>query len=109
MLDFRQGRRNKLRGLRWQVARPLVATVRDPLSSRTTYESQEDRDPRSAGCHWSAYRVGLARFRIFLLRFLLPELDQRHHRYHRFLRSEAGVPAVRPKELRPREADAAGH
>src|SRR5580658_9248809 len=73
------------------------------------HEHQEDRDPRSAGSDWPAHRVELARFRIFLLRFLLPELDQRHHRYHRFLPREAGVPAVRPKELRPHEADVAGH
>ena len=53
--------------------------------------------------------VGLARFRIFQLRFLLPELDQRHRRYHHFLRPEAEVPAVRPKELRPCETGAACH
>src|ERR1035438_716440 len=80
-----------------------------PASLKDRHEHQEDRDPRSAGSNWLAHRVGLARFRIFLLRFLLSELDQRHHRYHRFLGREAAVPAVRPKELRPHEAGVACH
>src|ERR1700692_266640 len=66
-------------------------------------EEQEDRDRRSAGSLRPAHRVSFDRLRVFLRRFLLSESDQRHYRYHRFLRREAGVPAVRPKELRRSE------
>src|SRR5580692_12602055 len=50
-------------------------------------------------------RFSLARFRIFLLRFLFPELDERHHRYHRFFRREARVPAIRPNGQQPMVTD----
>jgi poly(3-hydroxybutyrate) depolymerase len=55
---------------------------------RGRYEHQEIHIPRSAGSHWPAHRFGLARFRIFLFRFSLPELEQRYHRDHHFLREK---------------------
>jgi hypothetical protein len=76
---------------------------------RDCHDHKEDCDPRRAGSHCPVHRVGVARFRVFLFRVLLPQPHQRHRRDHRFFRPEAQLPAVHPKELRPGQADATHH
>ena len=87
---------------------PAGATLRGTAGARvesasvTSMSRREDGHRRGADSHQPAGGVGPDRGGLFLR----PESEQR---LHRLLGPEAGVPALCPEELRPRQADAARH